>query len=415
MEKIKRNRAAGWIIFIFILGSGYLIRFIDGYNLVYFTLLFAAIYLVIPFRHAFGNFQVNLSRVLLGLLFIFSGFVKGVDPVGTKYRIEDYFIAFGTEWASPLAMVLSVVLNAWEFILGVILLFNIRMKFSRWPLLITMLVFTVITVNDAFNNPVPDCGCFGDALLITNWQTLYKNLVINALLLIVFFTVHRTSDWFRGRTEAVIVAVFMAAFLGFEIYNIRHLPMLDFRDWKVGRRMAHEEPLPKKYYLTYRNTVTGEEEEYLSPDYPYNDSAWVAAHEFVRQRVVDPNPPLHALHLEDGEGADFTAAIVENPGLQYIMVAENLKEANLDRIGHIREFIAACRDRGIGIAVITSSLPDQVEAFQEEHGLDADFYYADDITLKAMIRSNPGLILLEDAVVKGKWHYNDWPETPAGE
>jgi uncharacterized membrane protein YphA (DoxX/SURF4 family) len=410
LERLRHNKAAGWLIFLFILLAGYLIRVIDGYNIVYFTLLFAAILLVIPFRHAFGALQVNLSRVLLGLLFVFSGFVKGVDPVGTKYRIEDYFIAFGTDWAGPLAMTLSIILNAWEFILGIILLFNIRMKLTRWPLLVTMIFFTVITINDAFNNPVPDCGCFGDALIITNWQTLYKNLVINALLLIVFFAVERSDDWFNVRTEVLITLAFFMGFLGFEAYNIRHLPVLDFRDWKVGKRMVHENPLPKQYYLTYRHIETGEEKEYLSPDYPYNDSVWVATHEFVRQRIVDPNPPLHTLHLEDAAGNDLTASVVASPDRQYILVAEDLDLASLKHMERIREFARACEEHGIPFVAVTSSLPEQVERFKETNQLGLDFYYADDVTLKAMIRSNPGLILMQDGVVKGKWHHNDWPE-----
>jgi len=335
-----------------------------------------------------------------------------VDPIGTQYRIEDYFIAFGTEWASPMALSLSVILNAWEFILGIILLFNIRMKVMRWLLLLTMLVFTVVTINDAFNNPVPDCGCFGDALIITNWQTLYKNLVINALLLIVFFTVNRSKDWFRLKTEMILVFVFMTGFLGFEVFNIRHLPVMDFRDWKVGNKMAHENPLPKKYYLKYININTGEEQEYLSPDYPYDDSLWVATHEFVRQRVVDPNPPLHSLHIEDEEGNDITAEIIENLDQQYIMVAEDLDNMSLRRIDRIREFIRNRNEKGVAFVAFTSSLPEQVEAFKQEYNLKVDFYFADDISLKVMIRSNPGLILLQDAVVIDKWHWNDWPVTP---
>lgn len=409
MENLKQNKAVGWSIFIFILFSGYLIRVIDGYNLVYFTLLFAAIFLVIPFRRAFGNFQVMLSRILLGCLFIFSGFVKGVDPVGTEYRIEDYFMAFGTEWATPFSLGLSVIMNLWEFMLGIVLLFNIRMKWMRWPLLLTMIMFTIVTINDAFNNPVPDCGCFGDALIITNWQTLYKNLVINALLLIVFFTTGRTADWFSLRVELVVVVLFMAGFFGFEVYNIRHLPVLDFRDWKVGRRMTHENPLPKKYYLTYKNVNTGEEEEYLSPDYPYNDSAWLATREFVRQRIVDPNPPLNNLNLEDELGNDYTASIIENPDYQYIMVAENLEKTNVAVLDRVRQFIAECQDSGTAFVIVTSSLPEQAESFELEHSLGAAYYFADDVTLKAMIRSNPGLVLLHDSVVEGKWHYNDWP------
>ena len=412
MEKLQRNKAVGWVIFLFILVTGYLIRVIDGYNIVYFTLLFAAIFLVIPFRFAFGSFQVHLSRILLGCLFIFSGFVKGVDPVGTKYRIEDYFIAFGTEWASPLALALSLIMNAWEFILGIILIFNIRMKTMRWLLLLTMVFFTVITINDAFNNPVPDCGCFGDALVITNWQTLYKNLVINALLLIVFFTAGKSRDLLSIRSQWLVALGFMIGFLSFEVYNVRHLPVMDFRDWKVGNRMAHENPLPKKYYLTYKNIDTGETEEYLSPDYPYDDSAWAATHEFVRQRVVDPNPPLHTLHLEDEQGGDFTAAVIENEDLQYIMVAEDLDKTSLKNMERIRRFILACHEEGVSFVMITSSLPDQAKAFVEDNGLDVDVYYADDVTLKAMIRSNPGLVALRDAVVVGKWHYIDWPTNP---
>lgn len=408
-ESLQRNKTLGWLIFLFILVSGTLIRIIEGYNLVYFTLLFGVILLVIPFRHTFGSAQIALSRLLLAALFIFSGFVKGVDPVGTEYRIEDYFIAFGSEWAVPFSLPLSVLLNGWEFMLGIVLLFNIKMKFMRWPLLVTMVLFTIVTLNDAFNNPVPDCGCFGDALIITNWQTLYKNLVINALLLIVFFTAARTPDWFTPRSELVILLVFFAGFLYFEVHNIRHLPLLDFRDWKVGNRMAHENPLPKKYYLTYKNTETGEEKEYLSPDYPYGDSVWVATNEFVRQRVVDPNPPLHDLHLEDVTGNDNTATIVENTELQYLMVAVDLDKTNLKHMGEIQAFIARCQEQQIAVALVTSSLPDQVEAFLAAHKLELDYYFADDITLKAMIRSNPGLLLLKDAVVLDKWHHNDWP------
>lgn len=410
MEQIQKNRILGWVIFLFILSAGLLIRAIEGYNLVYFFMLFVAIFLVIPFRNAFGKEQIVLSRLLLGLLFIFSGFVKGVDPVGTEYRIEDYFIAFGTEWAIPFSLTLSFVMNTWEFILGVILLFNVRMKLMRWPLLLTMLIFTIVTINDAFNNPVPDCGCFGDALIITNWQTLYKNLVINALLLIVFFTVDRSKDWFSLRTEMIILAAFLIGFISFEAYNLHHLPVLDFRSWKIGSQMAHENPLPKKYYLTYKNIDSGEETEYLSPDYPYDDTVWTATHEFVSQRIIDPNPPLHDLHLEDMDGNNFTADIIENEELQYLIIVEDLDKTNLKKIVEIREFVNDCYSNGIAIAMVTSSLPEQVESFLSAHQIDVDYYFSDDIALKAMIRSNPGLVLLKNAEVIDKWHYNDWPK-----
>ncbi len=212
--------------------------------------------------------QITISRILLGLLFIYSGFVKGVDPVGTEYRIVDYFIAFGTEWAIPLALPISIIMNTVEFVLGILLLLNIYIKITSWLVMLMMAFFTMITLNDAMYSPVPDCGCFGDALVISNWQTFYKNLVIDALLLIVFLSHNRVNRWFKLKIEWAILLVSIIGFIGFEVYNIRHLPVIDFRDWKVGNKMVNDNPLPIKYYLTYKNKGTGEEKEYLSPDYP---------------------------------------------------------------------------------------------------------------------------------------------------
>jgi hypothetical protein len=174
--------------------------------------------------------------------------------------------------------------------------------------------------------------------------------------------------------------------------------------------MVNENPLPKKYYLTFKNTETGEEKEYLSPNYPYSDSAWMANNEFVDQRIIDPNPILHDLSLEDAEGNNYTADIIENPGLQFMLIAVDLDGMNLSHIEEIRDFVVACNSSGYSFAVITSSLPEKAHDFKTEHQLDADFYFADDISLKTMIRSNPGLILLNNGVVAAKWHYNDFPK-----
>lgn len=412
MALLKQNKALGWLIFLYILILAYLIRIFEEIQVIYLLGLVIGIFLIFPFKNTFSKGVIGLSRLLLGALFIFSGTVKGIDPVGTMYRIEDYFIAFGTEWAMPLALPLSVLMNGWEFLLGVVLLFNIQLKIMRWPLVVTMAIFTLVTLNDALYSPVPDCGCFGDALIISNWQTFYKNLVIDALLLIVFLTAGKSKEWFRLPAGIGILGIFAIGFLYFQVYNIRHLPVLDFREWKVGNKLSHENPLPKKYYLIYQDKETGEKEEYVSPDYPYDDSVWVASHEFVDQRIVDPNPPLHSLNLEDMYGTDQTANVVENPDLQYLMIAEDLDKSNLEGMESIRDFIRYCDESGIAFGLVTSSLPEQVQAFLLEQELDVEYYFADDISLKAMIRSNPGLILLNDAVVIDKWHYNDWPESP---
>ncbi len=406
----KTSIILSWVILIMILVSGYLVSVFEGLNLFFLMLLIVEIVGVILYFRNFTRMQFHISRIVIGCLFIFSGFVKGVDPVGTDYRIVDYFVAFGTDWAIPLAMPLSVILNAAEFILGVMLLLNIRMKLTSWTVLIMMVFFTFITLNDAFNNPVPDCGCFGSALLVSNWQTIYKNLVIDALLLIVFFSRKRIPPWFGMKSELAIFVIFLTGFIYFQIYNIRHLPVIDFRDWKIGNSVVHDAPLPVKYYVTYRNKSTGEIKEYLSPDYPYNDSSWMKQWEFVSQRIEDPNPKRSGLIIEDSEKTDVTQQILENHDWQFILISYDLSKANLKNIQRIRNFITKCDSSGIAFALITASLPETAQKFLADQQLETEAYFADDIMLMSMIRSNPGLILLKNGVVRDKWHYNDFPD-----
>ena len=398
-----------WIILIGILFSSLLIATYEEYNSFFISLLTVEIILVIFFSRRFTKVQITTSRILLGLIFISSGFVKGVDPIGTEYRIVDYFIAFGTEWANPITLTFSVLLNSVEFVLGILLLFNVTMRVTSWLVMLMMATFTVITINDAMYNPVPDCGCFGDALVISNWQTFYKNLLIDALLLIVFLSRNRGGKWFTLKTEWAILFVSIIGFIVFEIYNIRHLPVIDFRDWKVGNKMVNDNPLPMKYYLTYEHSKTGEVQEYLSPDYPYNDSVWLLQWKFVGQRIEDPNPKLHDLRIEDEEGNDFTDQIISNPGYQFILVAYDLSKSSLKNMDKIEEIFMGSSELGLSFVVITSSLPEEIKQFKESNLKDTDFYFADDITMMSMIRSNPGLILLKNGIIQDKWHYNYFP------
>jgi uncharacterized membrane protein YphA (DoxX/SURF4 family) len=405
----NRNQLIGWIVLLAIIFSVPAIAVFENFNLGFTALLLALIVGVILLRKSFGPWEVTLARVLMAAVFLYSGFVKGVDPLGTQYRIEDYFTAFGTDWAKPFALGLSVFLNAFEFILGAFLLFNINIRLTIWVVGLVMANFTIITLNDALYEPVPDCGCFGDALIISNWQTLYKNLVINALFFVVFFSRKQIKPWFSSKVEWGIGLLIGLGFIWFEIYNIRHLPMIDFSDWKKGSRLAHEKPEPKQFYLTYKNIHTGEENEYLSPDYPFDDPDWMAEWEFTSQRVVDPNPPLHEVSLDDEYGGNHNASVIENPDYQFILVTHDIEKANWKKIAEIRDFINACIENDISIVLATASLPEQVDTFRMKHELDAEFYFADDVTLKAIIRSNPGLILLKDATVLDKWHHNDFP------
>jgi hypothetical protein len=405
-----QNKYLGWIFLIVLGFTGYMIKSVEDINLAFLSILIAGIVLAIIYRKKFTASQAHTSGALLGILFIFSGFVKGVDPVGTEYRIIDYFIAFGIDWAFPLALPLSVVMNAAEFVLGLMLFFNVKIRLSLWLTLLMMVFFTITTINDALYDPVPDCGCFGDAFILTNWQTLYKNLLILGFLMVAFFAQNKLKPWFSVKTEYTLSFLFIIAFVLFEVFNIQHLPMIDFREWKIGNRMVQNDKLPLRYFLKYKNTKTGKEKEYLSPDYPYDDSVWMSQWEFVDQRIVDPNPKTTMLMLEDANRNNITAEIIENPGYQFMLVAYDLSKTDLSKIEEIQDFATSCQEKGYSFVMLTSSLPEEVEAFVKKNHLSFDYCFTDDVSLQAMIRSNPGLVLLKDAVVLGKWHYNDFPD-----
>lgn len=351
-----------------------------------------------------------ISRIVVGVVFIFSGFVKGIDPSGMAYRLEDYFYAWGTEWMLPAALTLSILLSTAEFVLGLVVLFNLKPKVNSWLLLGMMLFFTGLTFYDALYNPVPDCGCFGDAITLTNWQTFFKNVILMAPTLVLFFWRNKTKDQFSNMRAYGAAGISALLFIWLSLHCYRHLPIIDFMDWKKGNKMFVENPLPVKFYLTYRNTVTGETQEYLSPDYPFNDSVWMSQWEFVSQRTEDPNAGKgHNLQILDFEGNDYTENFIQNPGYQFLLTTWSIEKANHASLKNIEAFARAAEADGHSFIALTSSLSEEIDSIKKTLGLTYEFYQADDITLKTMVRSNPGLLLLENGVVLYKWHYNDFP------
>lgn len=343
---------------------------------------------------------------------MFSGFVKGVDPIGTQYRIADYFIAYHMNWAVPTSLYLSMFLNMFEFSLGVLVLFNVRPRVVSWLVMLMMVFFTFTTFYDALYNPVPDCGCFGDAIKLTNWQTFWKNIIIMVPVIILFYYKKIIRPTFTNKGEAIVTFTVIILFIGFEIYNYRHLPVVDFSKWKVGTRLAAENPQPLKFFVTYKNKETAEEKEFLSPNYPYNDSVWMTRWVFKSQRVVDPNPPSVAISIEDRNRNNVTDNIIRNPNYQFIVVAYDLTLANEEVFQKLNQLSRQCFADGYSLVVITSTLYDQIDRFKKDQSLDEnmEFYYADDTSLQGIIRANPGLLLIKNAKVLAKWHWRDLPE-----
>jgi len=372
-----------------------------------FAAINVIVYIALP---RFRGTVAVISRTFIGLVFIFSGFVKGVDPLGFMYRVEDYFYAYHTLWAVPLAIFLSVFLIAFEFTLGILMLLNVKVKAICWLVLLSMVGFTLITLYDAIYSPVPDCGCFGDAITLTNVETFWKNIVIDSLLLLVLFYRNKFTKTFPVRAEAIIIVTVSVLFLGFEIYNYRHLPVIDFMEWKKGNKMFLENPQPLKYFLTYKNKETKEQKEYLSPDYPYNDSVWMSKWEFVSTRVEDPNPKMTNLMISDSIGSDITASFIRNPGYQFLLIVNDMTKANREAFKKINAIYPYTDSIGYSFIGITSGLKENIVKFKAEVKMPMEIYNSDDVILKTMVRSNPGLILLKNGVVLNKWHYHDFPD-----
>ncbi len=349
-------------------------------------------------------------RILVGTVFIFSGFVKGIDPLGTAFRMEDYFLAFGTPWAIPTALTLSVFLCVLEFVLGVSLLFNLAIRATSWILLPMMTFFTILTFFDATYNIVPDCGCFGEAVKLSNLATFIKNLILMGFIIPIFLWRNKFRPKLTPKAGWVILFLVTVSFTALSLWCIRHLPVIDFMAWKVGNRVNQTEALPVKFYVTYRNKTTGQEKEYLTPDYPWNDTVWLAQWEFIGQRVEDPNELSGAmLKIEDPSGNDLTRAILDDPGYQFLFVAWDLKKTRRAAFNEILPFYVRARDAGIPFHCLVSALPGEARDFRLKHGTAFEYYLADDIVLKTMIRANPGLILMKDGVVLAKWNGRDLP------
>jgi len=352
----------------------------------------------------------TLFRVIIGIVFIFSGFVKGIDPLGTVYRMEDYFLAFSTTWANDLALPLAIFLCVLEFVLGISLLFNLWIRKSAWLVLPMMTYFTIVTFFDAFYNLVPDCGCFGDAIKMTNTETFIKNIVLMTMVIPIFLWRKRYKSALKPAGDIVVMAAVTVLFTGLSLYCLWHLPVIDFRDWKTGARINKTSDQSVQFFVTYKNRYTGEKEEYLTPNYPWNDSTWLADWIFVSQRVEDPNQDEMTLMIEDTLGNDLAKSFLNIPDYHFFVVVYSLDEANSESMARLQRLYLDASDVGCSFIGLTSTLLEEIAAFKAETGVGFEFYNSDDVVLKSMIRSNPGLILLRDGVVIKKWHYNDFPD-----
>lgn len=356
-------------------------------------------------------YVLRYVRILLGLVFIFSSFVKGIDPLGTSYRVQDYLANFGWGFLMPHALVVSYVVILSEFLLGVGFLFKIFFKKAMWLMLVMLTFFTVLTFFDATKNLVPDCGCFGDAIKLSNWATFYKNVVLISLNIFIIVNARRIVPR-APRVFPQLLFLLAMGFIFFEFmnYNLNHLPVIDFRNWKVGENMKPTGLNKVKTYVTYKNKKTGQTKEFLFPNYPWKDSTWMAHWKFVSQRVDDSQVHRkYDLVVEDSLGSDHAKAIFENPGPQFILFSYNLNLGNNKGFQKAAALASFFKPKDVSMVLITASDWKTISQYEKSFHLNIPAYQADETELKAIIRSNPGLMLMKNGVIIKKWAYRDFP------
>ena len=406
MAMRTKNSTLAWISIAIALASTVGIFFIPSFQLWFLLVLIANVVVSLLFRKRYDKPALTVCRLLVGALFIFSSFTKGVDPLGTKYKMLDYFAAYHIEWLNGAAMVFSVLMILAEFLIGICLLTNVCPKIAALGGALFMLLFTTVTLFDARYDMVPDCGCFGTAVKMSNWQTFYKNLVIDAVLLPLVLNLRSVKSRLRLSTQFFIGLLYAVLFTGFEIHNYRHLPVIDFMNWKVGKQMNEKSEQEQQIYLTFRNKETGKTQEYLSPNYPWNDSVWMKQWEFVDQRVVGDNNYLGFSAL-DQDGDDVTDMILGTKNL-LMFTSHDMSKVTDKEWEKIARITDVANQKGYDVIWVTASSQEYVEALQEQHPCLQEVYYGDELEIKTIVRFNPGVILLDEGLVVDKWSAIDF-------
>ena len=360
----------------------------------------------------------NLCRIIVGIVFIYSGFVKGIDPLGSDYKFTDYFNAFGMGWMNATTLFFSFALSLAEFLIGIALLFNLWVSRMAWGSLLFMAFFTPLTLVLALTNPVSDCGCFGDAMILTNWQTFWKNIILLllAIMIFVYRKEYKSSLSLMGQFSFLTLAG--AGMLCLSIYCYRHLPVLDFRPYAVGKNITEGMRLPEgaepdQYEVTlkYKNKQTGEIRSFTEENYPWQDTLnW--EYESSSERLVKKGyiTPIHDLVIEHPTLGNITEEILEDDNHTILAVAYNLNQSDTQYQPAINRLAEYAREKGIRFYGLTSSSERDIEAYKKRNHVPYEFCTADEIQLKTMIRSNPGVIILREGTILDKWAGKDVPD-----
>lgn len=357
-----------------------------------------------------------LIRIVVAVLFIFSGLVKANDPLGLSYKMDEFFEVWNMHWMMPYSLILSIVMIAFEIIAGVALLLGYAYRVFSFLLLALITFFTFLTAYVLFSGKIKECGCFGDCIKISNEETFWKDVALLVLGIVLVVYRNRIKPVLGGYpgTALMILTAFFA--FGMQWYALEHLPYHDCLPYKVGVNITEDRKIPAgaipdQYESIMIYEKDGVKKEFTMENYPWEDTTWV----FVdrKDKLVkkgNAEAKIKDFVITDYDGNEYTEQILSAPGYTFLWFVKDTKKAREDNMDKLKELALACNAANVPFYLLCSSNREEAEAFLKKHGIAADLLVLDGTVSKTAIRSNPGLMLIEQGVIKGKWSHRDYPD-----
>ena len=357
---------------------------------------------------------IGFIRVFVGVLFIISGFVKLNDPVGFSFKLQEYFApdVLNIEFLSPFALGLAIILVIVELVLGVALIIGYYKRLTMWLLLLMIIFFTFLTFYSAYFNKVTDCGCFGDALPLTPWQSFTKDVILLIMIVFLFINIKHIKPFFSNFSRSIIIFATFIACLSFGYYVLMHLPAIDFRAYKEGVNISEGMTIPEGapeavFDYNWKFNINGEEKIITTQgEYPSSEGEFIG----VETEVVEEGyvPPIHDFTIEK-DGENFTEKFLNTPNL-IVIIAYDLNKTEWNGWPVIKELTNDALKKGYSVIGLTASGDASVNDLKEKQNINFDFYFTDATTLKTIVRSNPGIVKLHNGTIIQKRHWNDADE-----
>lgn len=354
---------------------------------------------------------VGVSRIFVGILFIISGFIKLNDPLGFSYKLQEYFSegVLNLEFLIPIALLMAVFIVVFEVVVGIMLIIGYIPKFTLWALLLMIVFFTFLTFYSAYFNKVTDCGCFGDALKLTPWESFFKDLLLLLLIGLLFFNRKYITPLIPLEIHKWFVFVSFSLCLAFAYHVLLHLPAIDFRAYKVGTNIQKGMEIPEgapqaKFEYRWKFEEDGKEKIIVtSKDYPKTTGKFLS----VSTELIEEGyePPIHDFSIEKGD-EDFTKEFLEKEKV-ILVVLHDLAKSEAGGMQKLSKMTTKAQSKGYEVIALTASNQDAIAKAKQQYGLDMAFYTTDGTALKTMVRSNPGIVSLQKGTIMQKLHWED--------